>query len=119
MMKKTIALLLMTIAALPAAEKAPQVEFKQRERIAYVGNGLGARMGLFGHLETLLHARFPQRELVIRNFCWPADEVGLRQRPNDYTFLDDPLAVFGADTFVNRSNRPKNFEKVQFAAPRR
>ena len=100
MMKKTIALLLLSLVALGAAERGPQVEFKQRERIAYLGNSLGVRMGLFGHLETLLHARFPQRELVIRNFSWPADEVGLRQRPNDYTVLDDPLEVFGADTFI-------------------
>src|SRR5687767_9157367 len=99
-MKKTIALLLLSLVALGAAERGPQVEFKQRERIAYLGNSLGVRMGLFGHLETLLHARFPQREVVIRNFSWPADEVGIRQRPNDYTHLDDPLAVFGADTFV-------------------
>jgi putative heme-binding domain-containing protein len=98
MMKKTISLLLLSIAALGAAEQAP--EFKQRERIAYVGNSLGVRMAQFGHLETLLHARFPQRELVIRGFARPADEVGLRQRPNDYTFLDDPLAVFAADTFI-------------------
>ena len=99
-MKKTLALLLLTLAGLHAAERPPQVEFKQHERIAYVGNGLGARMSLFGHLETLLHARFPQQELLIRNFCRPADEVGQQQRPNDYTNLDDPLQVFGPDTFI-------------------
>ena len=99
-MKKTIALLLFSLVALGAAEKSPQVEFKQRERIALVGNSLGERMNLFGHFETLLHARFPQKELVVRNFSRPADEVGIRQRPNDYTFLDDPLQVFGADTFI-------------------
>ena len=36
----------------------------------------------------------------MRNFCMPADEVGLRQRSSDYTKLDDPLAAFGADTFL-------------------
>src|SRR5688572_23196948 len=101
MMMKTIALLwLGAVVSLVPCGAAEKVEFKQRERIAYVGNSLGARMGLFGHLETLLHARFPQREMVIRNFSWPADEVGVRQRPNDYTKLDDPLEVFGADTFL-------------------
>jgi putative heme-binding domain-containing protein len=97
-MKKTLVLFLLSVVALSAADKP--LEFKQRERIALIGNSLGERMNLFGHLETLLHARFPQKELVIRNFSRPADEVGIQQRPNDYTFLDDPLQVFGADTFL-------------------
>ena len=29
----------------------------------------------------------------------------------------DGNAIHGEETFVNRSKRPKNFEKVQFAAP--
>ena len=57
-------------------------------------------MNLFGNFETLLHSRFPDKELVVRNFGWPGDEVALRQRPSDYTRLDDPLAAFGPDTFL-------------------
>ena len=75
-MKKTLALLLLTAASLCAADAPAPLEFKQRERIAFLGNSLGERMSLFGHFETLLHSRFPQKELVVRNFCWPADEVG-------------------------------------------
>jgi len=37
---------------------------------------------------------------VVRNFARPADEVALRQRPNDYTKLGDPLYVFNPDTFL-------------------
>jgi lysophospholipase L1-like esterase len=37
---------------------------------------------------------------VIRNFARPCDAVDNRQRPNSYTALDDPLKVFGADTFL-------------------
>ena len=100
MMKKTLALILLSAVSLCAADSPAPIEFKQRERIAFLGNSLGERMSLFGHFETLLHARFPQKELVVRNFCWPADEVGIQQRPNDYTKLDDPLEVFGANTFI-------------------
>jgi lysophospholipase L1-like esterase len=57
-------------------------------------------MNLFGHFETLLHARFPEKELVFRNFGRPADEVANRQRANDYTKLDDPLFTFNPDTFL-------------------
>lgn len=75
------------------------LELKKGERIAFVGNSLAERMNLHGHFETRLHARFPELELVIRNFGRPADEVGYRQRPNDYTKLDDPMQVFGPETF--------------------
>ena len=81
-----------------ATSKIP-LEFIKGERIALVGNATAERMNLFGNFETLLQSRFPDKELVFRNFGWPADEVSLRQRPSDYTRLDDPLAAFGPDTF--------------------
>jgi putative heme-binding domain-containing protein len=76
------------------------LQFIQGERIALVGGSTAERMNLFGHFETSLHLRFPTRELVVRNFARPADEVSIRQRPNDYTKLGDPLRVFGPDTFL-------------------
>lgn len=87
-------------AGFVSANAAPQVDFQQHERIAFVGGSLAERMSLFGHLETLMHERFPDKELVVRNFGWPADEVGRRQRPNDYTKIDDPMQVFGPETFI-------------------
>ena len=76
------------------------LELHKGERIAFVGNSLAERMNLYGNFEALLHARFPDKELVVRNFGRPADEVGYRQRPNDYTKLDDPLQVFQPETFL-------------------
>lgn len=94
------------LLALPPRPKRPDLppsrlplEFLKGERIAFVGNSTAERMNLFGHFETLLHLRFPDKELVIRNFARPADEVGIQQRSTDYTALDDPLAAFGADTY--------------------
>ncbi|MFM7034071.1 MAG: GDSL-type esterase/lipase family protein [Planctomycetia bacterium] len=76
------------------------LELIDGERIALVGNSTAERMNLFGHFESLLHQRFPAKKLVVRNFARPADEVGSRQRANDYTKLDDPVAAFGADTYL-------------------
>lgn len=76
------------------------LRFHQHERIALVGNSLAERMNLYGHFESLLHGRFPQLELVIRNFARPADAVEIRQRPNNYTEIDDPQGVFHADTYL-------------------
>jgi putative heme-binding domain-containing protein len=70
------------------------------ERIAFVGNSTAERFNLFGHFETLLHSRFPDKELVVRNFARPADEVSIRQRPNDYTRLGDPMFAFNPDTLL-------------------
>jgi len=74
--------------------------FTPHERIALVGNSLAERMNLFGHFEALLHLRFPTHELAVRNFARPADAVNNRQRPNNYTEIDDPLSVFNPDTFL-------------------
>jgi len=86
----------LTASALAAPEFRPQ----PGERVGFVGNSLGERLSVFGNFETLLHSRFPQLELKVRNFARPADEVAVRQRPSDYTRLDDPLAVFGPQTLV-------------------
>jgi putative heme-binding domain-containing protein len=85
-------------AALPPSTLP--LEVVAGERIALLGNSTAERMNLFGHFETLLHERFPDKRLVVRNFARPADEVVVRQRPSDYTKLDDPLAAFGADTYL-------------------
>ena len=76
------------------------LEFIKGERVALVGNSTAERMNLFGHFETLLHTRFPDKELVVRNFARPAEEVSVHQRSADYTKIDDPLYAFGADTFL-------------------
>ena len=84
----------------PKTDGSSQLTFSKNERIALVGNSLAERMNLFGHFETLLHSRFANLELKVRNFGWPADEVANQQRPNNYTKIDDPMVVFGPDTFI-------------------
>src|SRR5215213_4295554 len=88
------------------------LHFVPHERIAFVGGSLAERMNLFGNFESLLHLRFPQLELVVRNFARPCDAVDNRQRPNSYTALDDPLKVFGADTFLCFFGFNESFESV-------
>ena len=77
------------------------LELIQGERIAFVGNTNAERMSLYGHFETMLHLRFPAKELVVRNFGFPGDEVSIRQRSADYTKIDDPLTAFGPDTILS------------------
>ncbi|MBX9579843.1 MAG: heme-binding protein, partial [Gemmataceae bacterium] len=84
----------------PLPPSALPLQVVNGERIALVGNSLAERMNLFGHFEAMLHLRFPDKELVVRNFGRPADEVAVRQRSADYTALDDPLYAFNPDTFL-------------------
>ncbi len=86
--------------AAKADAAAIPLQLRKGQRIAAVGNSLAERMNLYGHFESLLHTRFPDRELVFRNFGWPADEVGNQQRPNSYTTIDDPLQVFSPELFL-------------------
>jgi putative membrane-bound dehydrogenase-like protein len=110
-----LVLLLFLVGALPShgddvaqngSSEAPRpatglpLQFVPKERIALVGNSLAERMNLFGHFEALIHSRFGQYELAVRNFAWPGDAVDVHQRPNNYTALDDPLKVFGPETLL-------------------
>lgn len=94
------------LMVLPERPKRPDLppsslplKFLRGERVAFLGNSTAERMNLFGHFETLLHTRFPDQQLIIRNFARPAEEVGVQQRSADYTALDDPQLAFGADTY--------------------
>jgi putative heme-binding domain-containing protein len=54
---------------------AQDFELKKGDHICIVGNTLADRMQHFGWLETLIHARFPQDELVFRNLGYSGDEI--------------------------------------------
>jgi lysophospholipase L1-like esterase len=74
--------LLLTFTHVHGAE--PQVKLEKGDHVVIVGNTLAERMNSFGHFETLLHSRFPEHELYVRNLGWSADEVSLRPRSKDY-----------------------------------
>ena len=59
----------------PAAVQAAEpFELRAGEHISIIGNTLAERMQYDGWLETMLHARFPKHELVIRNLGFSGDE---------------------------------------------
>jgi glucose/arabinose dehydrogenase/lysophospholipase L1-like esterase len=60
------------------------LQLEPNDRIVIIGNTLAERMLYFGHWETLLHARFPEHNLVVRNLGWSADELTLRPRSKDF-----------------------------------
>ena len=96
----------------PLAPSALPLQFAKGERIAFVGNTTAERMSLYGHFETMLHLRHKDKALVVRNFGFPADEVGKRQRSADYSRIDDPLYAFNPDTFLCFFGWNESFDKL-------
>ena len=70
------------------------------DRIALIGNTLLDRSQHFGYFEALLHAHFPDHELVVRNLCWSADTVDLRPRPANFADLDQHLTHEKVDVII-------------------
>jgi putative heme-binding domain-containing protein len=62
------------------------------DHICIIGNTLADRMQHDGWLETYLHTRFPQHDLVFRNLGFSADELTLRLRSMDFGKPDQWLS---------------------------
>jgi glucose/arabinose dehydrogenase/lysophospholipase L1-like esterase len=59
----------------PPPAKALGLRFQAKDRVVIVGNAFAERMQYFGHFETLLHARFPDHNLTVRNLGYAGDEL--------------------------------------------
>jgi putative heme-binding domain-containing protein len=72
-----------TTALLAADEGFP---LQPNDHICIVGNTLAERMQHSGWLETLLHARYPKHQLVIRNLGFSGDEIDFSKRLRSMDF---------------------------------
>src|SRR5262245_57406600 len=70
-------LLFCTVASAAAPET---LVLHEGDTVVLIGNTLAERMQYFGNWESLLHARFPEKKLVVRDLGWSADELTLRPR---------------------------------------
>ena len=82
-----------------------QFTLQAGEHICIIGNQLGERMQYEGWLDTLLHARFPQHDLVIRNLAFSGDEVVTRLRSKNFGTPDEWLSGIGATIGGYEANR--------------
>ena len=64
-----------------AFAQTPTLELRKGDRVVLVGNTLAERLQLFNHFETLLHTRFPELQLAVRNLGWSGDTITLQPRP--------------------------------------
>jgi glucose/arabinose dehydrogenase/lysophospholipase L1-like esterase len=83
------------------------------DHICIIGNTLAERLQYDGWLETVLHARFPRHELVIRNLGFSGDEVDTRLRSKNFGTPDEWLSGRAAPIGGYQENR---FEKTDTRA---
>ncbi|MEN9732060.1 MAG: hypothetical protein RLZ45_55 [Verrucomicrobiota bacterium] len=83
----------------------------QGERIVFIGNGLAERDVYFSRLETELHLRYPNQNLIVRNMGRPGDTPGFRPHPARVSQWAFP----GADKFHPELN--SHFGRGFFSTP--
>jgi putative membrane-bound dehydrogenase-like protein len=94
-------LFLLSLAFTPfiGAQAGPLVLGKD-DHICLIGNTLPERMQHFGYFESLVHARYPEHQLVVRNLGFSADELELRSRSLDFGDADHHLTKEKADVIL-------------------
>jgi hypothetical protein len=103
---------LLSLLAL-GAFRLPQpvvIDLKSGARISLIGGNLGSRMMHYGHFETEMHVRHPEKSLLIRNMCDGGDTPGFRPHPSRFS----PWAFPGAEAFqteyATKSDSEGHFE---------
>jgi hypothetical protein len=73
---------------------APKLKLQPGDHICIIGNTLPDRMQHDGWLETYIHSRYPQHDLVFRNLGFSGDEIDpkLRLRSLDFGTPDQWLS---------------------------
>ncbi len=81
----------------PAAAQQLKLELKKGDHVAIIGNTLADRLQHYGHLEAILHCRFPEHNLVVRDLGFSGDTLTERPRSDNFGSPDDWLTKVEAD----------------------
>ena len=84
----------------PQSASADALELEKGDHICLVGNELGERLQHHNFWETLLHHQYPEKELTVRNLCFPGDEPTLRIRSKNFGTPESHLKHSGASVIM-------------------
>lgn len=90
-----------------------KLTLKKGDHICLIGNTLAERMQHFGHFETLLHAEFPELQLVMRNLGFSGDEIAFRPRSLNFGTPDEHLTANRADVILAFFGFSESFDGVE------
>lgn len=103
-MKSKFSVLVLSLLSFLSIDLDPALgaglELKKGDRICLVGNALGERLQHANEWESLLHQRFADKELAVRNLCFPGDEPFERIRSMNFGTPDDHLKRSRASVIV-------------------
>ena len=99
-MKFRVAAFALTLVGLAPILFGSSLTLNQGDRICLIGNTLPERMQHFGYFESLLHQRFLEHQLVVRNLGFSGDELVLRTRSLDFGDADHHLTKEKADVVL-------------------
>ena len=96
----------------PADTRLP-LNLQRGDHVVFIGNTLFDRAAEFPHFEALLHAAYPQLNLVVRTLAWSADEVDLMPRPKNFGDLQQHLTAQKADVIFAAFGFNESFGGVE------
>ena len=88
-----------------SAQRRPLLTLQPGDHICTIGNQLAERMQYQGWLDTLLYARFPQHDLVMRNLGFSGDEIAERLRTKNFGTPDEWLSANAESVGGYQENR--------------
>lgn len=100
-------------AVVPPVRTALPLVLEKGDHVAFIGNTLFDRGAQFPYFEAMLHADFPDKELVIRTLAWSADEVDLMPRPDNFGTLQQHLTAQKADVIFAAYGFNESFGGIQ------
>ena len=90
------------VGLVPGLEaQIPRVDLRKGDRVVFMGDTFAEREAMFGYLETMLHAQFPEHKLTFRNLAYSADTPAV--------LLAD---LKGTMEYNHGSNRALNFRTM-------
>jgi glucose/arabinose dehydrogenase/mono/diheme cytochrome c family protein len=82
------------------------IDIPNGAHISLIGGNLGSRMMNYGHFETEMYVRYPEKSLIIRNMCDGGDTPGFRPHAS----RNLPWAFPGAEKFQSEFAKKSDSE---------
>ena len=108
-----VALLLAGLTFTCSSMPDNELQLGREDRVVFIGNTFAEQMHAFGYFETLLHSKFPDHQLQVRNMGWSADELTLMPRPKGFGDLHKYLAEQKADVIFACFGMNESFQGAE------
>lgn len=95
-LRKTLSVFVLALLSVNVAN-SQDIPFESRDHVVYIGNTLADRMQHHGWLETYIHHLLPGYDLTFRNLGFSGDELGYRQRADNFGDANQWLSKCEAD----------------------